>query len=300
MAALPVAIEPDSSGLLRPRWWVPLRVPALLYLCTAITTFAAGVVGWQPVVWGLDADVAAQFGQYWGRGATYMAAVLAVLTAHEAGHFIAASRHGIRATLPYFLPVPVLLTGTLGAVIGMDGLRASRRQLFDIALAGPVAGLIVALPVMALGLYGGVEAESSLFALPPIAAWMLKLLRPELAAGAAIEPNALLMAGWVGMLVTGLNMIPISQLDGGHIIYALFGERSKWIARTVLISAIAAIVLLGRINWVVMVVIVTLLGADHPPTRDDGQPLGPVRTALGLLSLLIPLVTFMPEPLTLE
>ena len=300
MAAFPVAIEPDSSGLLRPRWWVPLRVPALLYLCTAITTFAAGVVGWQPVVWGLDADVAAQFSQYWGRGATYMVAVLAVLTAHEAGHFVAARRHGIRATLPYFLPVPVLLTGTLGAVIGMDGLRASRRQLFDISLAGPVAGLIVALPVMALGLYGGDQAESSLFALPPVAGWMLKLLRPELVSGAAIEPNALLMAGWVGMLVTGLNMIPISQLDGGHIIYALFGERSKWIARTVLISAIAAIVLLGRINWVVMVVLVTLLGADHPPTRDDGQPLGPVRTALGLLSLLIPLVTFMPEPLTLD
>jgi membrane-associated protease RseP (regulator of RpoE activity) len=107
------------------------------------------------------------------------------------------------------------------------------------------------------------------------------------------------MAGWVGLLVTGLNMIPISQLDGGHVSYAIFGRRAHWIARSVLIASIAAIVILGRTNWIAMVVIVTLLGTDHPPIRADGRPLGLVRTVLGVLSFLIPIVTFMPEPLLL-
>jgi membrane-associated protease RseP (regulator of RpoE activity) len=108
------------------------------------------------------------------------------------------------------------------------------------------------------------------------------------------------MAGWVGMLVTGLNMIPISQLDGGHVSYAIFGRRSCWIARSILILSISAIVLLGKINWLALVVIVTLLGADHPPVRENATGPGTFRTILGLLALLIPVVTFMPEPLVFE
>jgi membrane-associated protease RseP (regulator of RpoE activity) len=108
------------------------------------------------------------------------------------------------------------------------------------------------------------------------------------------------MAGWVGLLVTGLNMIPIGQLDGGHVSYAVFGRRAHWIARGILLASIAAIVVLGRFNWIAMVVIVTLMGTDHPPIREDGMPLGLARTVLGLFSLLIPIVTFMPEPLRIE
>jgi len=229
-----------------------------------------------------------------------MAAVMAVLSAHEAGHFIAARLHRIPATLPFFIPVPVLLTGTLGAVIGMEGSRANRRQLFDIAIAGPIAGLVVALPVLAAGMLSGTPTAESPFATPPVARWMLSLLRPDIVAGSSVEPNALFMAGWVGLLVTGLNMIPVSQLDGGHVSHAIFGARSNWIARAILLAAIAAIILLGRYNWIAMVVIVALMGTDHPPIRDDGRPLGLARTMLGLFSLLIPIVTFMPEPLLFE
>jgi len=278
----------------------PARLQGLLFVATAATTFAAGVVGWEPVVLGIDADLAGHLGTHWQRGLAYMAAVLAVLTAHEAGHFIAAVVHRIPATLPLFIPMPVLLTGTLGAVIGMEGSRADRRQLFDIAIAGPIAGLVVALPVLAAGMLTGRAAEASPFATPPVAAWMQSLLRPDLAPGQAIEPNALLMAGWVGLLVTGLNMIPVSQLDGGHVSYALFGRRAHWIARGILLAAIAAIVVLGRYNWIAMVVIVALMGTDHPPIREGGRPLGLGRTLLGLASLLIPIVTFMPEPLLFE
>jgi membrane-associated protease RseP (regulator of RpoE activity) len=95
-------------------------------------------------------------------------------------------------------------------------------------------------------------------------------------------------------------MIPVSQLDGGHVSHAIFGARSNWIARAILLAAIAAIILLGRYNWIAMVVIVALMGTDHPPIRDDGRPLGLARTMLGLFSLLIPIVTFMPEPLLFE
>ncbi|NBU40995.1 MAG: site-2 protease family protein [Planctomycetia bacterium] len=147
------------------------RLQALLYLLTTLTTFAAGTVGWEPVVLGIDADVAASLPAHWMRGVLYAAAVLAVLTAHEAGHFIAARLHGIPATLPFFLPVPVLITGTLGAVIGMEGSRADRRQLFDIALAGPLAGLLVALPLLAIGMRDGIVTDANPFALPPLAAW---------------------------------------------------------------------------------------------------------------------------------
>ena len=130
-----------------------------------------------------------------------------------------------------------------------------------------------------------------------LARWLLAALRPDLPAGSTIAPNALFMGGWVGLLVTGLNMVPVSQLDGGHIGTAVFGRRGNWLARGTLLAAIAAIVLFGKLNWVVMVVVVTLIGVDHPPIRDDGRPLGVWRTALGVLSFLIPLVTFMPEPL---
>jgi membrane-associated protease RseP (regulator of RpoE activity) len=277
-----------------------LRPQAILYLATAATTFAAGVAGWQPVVLGLDDNLANEIAPHWQRGLAYMAAVMAVLSAHEAGHFIAARLHRIPATLPFFIPVPVLLTGTLGAVIGMEGSRANRRQLFDIAIAGPIAGLVVALPVLAAGMLSGSPTAESPFATPPVARWMLALLRPDIADGSSIEPNALFMAGWVGLLVTGLNMIPVSQLDGGHVSHAIFGARSNWIARTILLAAIAAIILLGRYNWIAMVVIVALMGTDHPPIRDDGRPLGLARTMLGLFSLLIPIVTFMPEPLLFE
>jgi membrane-associated protease RseP (regulator of RpoE activity) len=290
---------PASSGPAagpRPRH----RLQLLLYALTLLTTFAAGTVGWQPVVLGLDADLASAVTAHWPRGLAYAAAVMAVLTAHEAGHFVAARIHGIPATLPFFLPVPVLITGTLGAVIGMEGSRANRKQLFDIALAGPLAGLLVALPLLALGMRSGLETDTNPFALPPLAAWMLAALRPDLAAGRTIAPNAAFMAGWVGLLVTGLNMIPVSQLDGGHIAAAVFGRRSVWLARGTLLAAIAGIIAFDRFNWVVMVVVVALIGTDHPPIRDADRPLGATRTILGILSFVIPLVTFMPEPLVLD
>jgi len=276
------------------------RLQLALFLLTCGTTFMAGAAGWQPLVPGIDDGVAEAIRSHASRGLLYMAAVMAVLAAHEAGHYVAARLHGIPATLPFFIPVPILLTGTLGAVIGMEGARANRRQLFDIAIAGPLAGLVVAIPAIAFGMLEGTADPKSPFAMPLVATWLMGFLRPDLPAGMRLAPNSLFMAGWVGLLVTGLNMFPISQLDGGHVSRAVFGPASRWLARSVLLAAIAAIVVFGRYNWIALVVIVTLMGTDHPPIREDGVPLGTARTLLGIASLLIPIVTFMPEPLLLD
>ena len=297
--------EPDLETLLRsrplPRTRQRVRLQGLLYALTALTTFAAGAVGWQPLLLGVDdADIASAVQEHWGRGLIYAAAVMAVLTAHEAGHFIAAKLHGIPATLPFFIPMPILLTGTLGAVIGMEGSRADRRQLFDIAVAGPLAGLVVAIPLMTLGLMMGTVCEANPFALAPLAAWLQSLVRPDVPTGMTVAPNPLFMAGWVGLLVTGLNMIPVSQLDGGHICYAVFGRKGNWVARSVLLASILTVIISGQTNWVALVVIVTFLGVDHPPIREERQPLNAFRTALGIACFLIPIVTFMPEPLRID
>ncbi|MFM7205914.1 MAG: site-2 protease family protein [Planctomycetaceae bacterium] len=291
---------PDLETLLRSRRSSRLRLQALLYILTCLTTFAAGAVGWQPLVLGFD-EIGPDLAAHWQRGLIYAAAVMAVLTAHEAGHFIAAWIHGIPATLPFFIPVPVLLTGTLGAVIGMEGARANRRQLFDIAVAGPIAGLAVAVPLLAVGLFsgGGPDPEAP-FAMPPLARWVQAAVRPDLPGDAVVAPNAAFMAGWVGLLVTGLNLIPMSQLDGGHVCRAVFGHAGNWVARVVLVTSMAAVIVTGQFNWVLMLVLVTLMGVDHPPIADDGRSLGPLRTVIGLAVLVIPILTFMPEPLRLE
>jgi membrane-associated protease RseP (regulator of RpoE activity) len=114
-----------------------------------------------------------------------------------------------------------------------------------------------------------------------------------------VEPNPLFMAGWVGLLVTGLNMLPVSQLDGGHVCYAVFGRTGNWIARSVLIASIAAVIISGQDNWVVLIVLVTFLGVDHPPIRDERQRLDLFRSLLGVAAFAIPVLTFMPEPLRL-
>ena len=293
--------EPDLETLLRRPRRPRSRLQALLFALTCLTTFAAGAVGWQPLMLGVDdAGIASAVLVHWQRGLLYMVSVLAVLGAHEAGHFIAARLHGIPATLPFFIPMPILLTGTLGAVIGMEGSRADRRQLFDIAIAGPLAGLVIAVPLLAIGLLFGQVGEANPFALASLAAWLQSALRPDLTAEMTVEPNAFFMAGWAGLLVTGLNMIPVSQLDGGHICYAVFGRAGNWIARTSLIASIIAVIISGQDNWVALIVLVTFLGVDHPPIRSESQRLDVFRTALGIAAFAIPILTFMPEPLLME
>lgn len=273
--------------------------PLLLFLATCVTTFWAGVAGMDAPMLFLDFPRAMQLlAQQWPSGLVYMAAAMGILLAHEMGHFVLAYVHRVPASWPFFLPVPGSPFGTFGAVIGMQGSRANRLQLFDIGIAGPIAGLVVAIPVT---LYGILIAKpvidptksSMVFQDPLLVEMLIRWLRPEVSTG-ELYMNPLLMAGWIGMLVTGLNMMPIGQLDGGHIAYALLGRKAYWLARAVVLAAVVFMVNTGVYNWALMLVLIIWMGIHHPLTADDRVPLGPVRTCLGYASLAIPILCFPP------
>jgi membrane-associated protease RseP (regulator of RpoE activity) len=283
---------------LRRRW----RLPLFLFLATCFTTFFAGVYQWQQAIISFDQTTTRLLEIFWRDGVVYMCAVMGILLAHEMGHFLMTIRYHIPASYPIFIPFPITVLGTMGAVIAMDGSRANRKQMFDVGIAGPLAGLVVAVPLLCVGIH---QAQLSV---PPVGAHvqgdpllaelLIRMLHPEADSRAEviINNNPLYMAGWVGLLITGLNMLPISQLDGGHVIYALFRKRAHYLARAFLLGAIAYMVISENYTWTLMVVVVTFLGADHPPTADDRVPLGRARYVLGIASLAIPVLCFIPNP----
>jgi len=297
---VPPMRELTSADFRSPRRRVVL--PVVLFLATCASTFIAGALQWHPEIYLAAGSAGVTMANNWSQGLIYMAAVIGILLAHEMGHFLQTLRYGVPASLPFFIPVPILMTGTMGAVIGMEGSRADRKQLFDIGIWGPWAGLIVALPIIYFGIQNATvmpEGADVLLGDPLIFKVMAHYFKPELQADAILNKasSPLLMAGWVGMLITGLNMLPISQLDGGHVIYGLFGPRASVIARTFLIVAILFIVLDNHYNWILMLVLVIMMGVDHPPTRDDTVELGFWRRCFGMASLAIPILCFTPVQL---
>jgi Zn-dependent protease len=303
VAHLPELVESDFT--LQPQRRVML--PLLLFVATCLSTFWVGVTHWDPMrpeysrTWG---HVAAAVQQGWPYGLAYMGAVLAILLTHEMGHFLQTVKYGIPASYPLCIPIPFNPIGTMGAVIGMDGSRADRRQIFDIGIAGPLAGLGVAFPVLWQGikyldLSRPPEPGEIEFYLPLVAQWMLQWAHPHASWASEkwvslSELNPYFMAGWVGMLITGLNMLPISQLDGGHTMYALFLDRAHTFARLFISFAILYVVinLDEAVLWTPMLLLVIFLGIHHPPTRNDRLPLGPLRWTIGLASLAIPVLCF--------
>lgn len=276
-----------------------VALPLALFGLTCLSTFWTGSVRGEYLAGG---DVRAVID--WSAGLTYMLCVMSILLAHEMGHFLTALYHRVPASLPYFIPMPLLPMGTMGAVIGMQGSQADRKQLFDIGLAGPIAGLLLAVPIAWHGIatavpYSGNVDEVPLRMHDP---WLFQMLaghlRPELAEGTLFESNPFYLAGWLGILITGLNMLPVSQLDGGHTAYGLFGRRARVLGRGLMLVALAAVTWYGQSQWIVMMVVLFILGVDHPPTRDDRVRLGPVRTIVGLAALLIPLFCLSPMPIS--
>jgi Zn-dependent protease len=303
-----------GSGAGKSRPSRPRRVvlPIGLFLLTCLSTFFTGACQWWPPQYlflerplgNFDSPWRRAIYAHWDDGLTYMACVLAILLTHEMGHFIATLCYRVPASLPFFIPLPISPIGTMGAVIAMDGRRANRRATFDIGLAGPLAGLVVAFPILIIGVmqldFTARPAGFFQVDLPLATRMILDWLQPiGYTQGAALwqsQLNPYFMAGWIGLFITGLNMMPVSQLDGGHVIYTLFGRWSHWIARAFVLLAILSI-LLGWVNnglWL-MVVVVMLFGTDHPPTHDDRVPLGWFRTILGCLSLAIPVLCFAPQ-----
>ncbi len=276
-----------------------IGLPLFLFVATCLSTFWAGVTGWQPVPTPGGIDFRQLVIRNWDQGLIYTGCVLAILLTHEMGHFLMALLYRVPASLPYFIPFPITPIGTMGAVIAMEGHRADRREIFDIGLAGPIAGLFAAVPILIYGIqqldlaapvYGGEIYDCPLL-VRWLAAWLLPG-HPALDAVRTSQLNPYFMAGWVGLLITGLNMLPVSQLDGGHVIYGLFGRRAHYIARGFILAAFAYIVFADAMIWAPMAVLVVMIGIDHPPTANDRVRLGRFRFLLGLASLAIPAICF--------
>ncbi len=262
-------------------------------------------------------------------GLPFAASLIGILLAHELGHYFLARKNGVDASLPYFLPMPVGPVGTLGAVIRLRSPLQSRRVVFDVGAAGPFAGLLVALPLLAWGL-----AHSTVLpvpSLPPLAPngllqslrhWYLgapvaastgveqfgdslvtwaaqRLLVGPLPPGHELFLHPVAFAAWLGLFVTTLNLIPLGQLDGGHVVYALLGwERALFVSRLVSHALLAAGLFLSW-NWLVWWGLTRfVLRLGHPMVEDE-RPLGRGRRALAWLALAIFAASFIPVPFSL-
>ncbi len=289
-------------------------LPLVLFLATCFFTYAAGANNWQPAFFGQQLDRRLEpywnwpttinnLKENWQQGLLYMGCVMAVLLAHEMGHFLMTVRYKVPASYPIFIPMPMMFIGTMGAVIGMQSHRANRRQMFDIGIAGPLAGLLLAVPLVVIGILiapvGTPKGPGEEIGDPLLLKILVPLLRHDIPQGSEIVLNAFLMAGWVGIFITGLNMLPVSQLDGGHVSYGLFLRNSYVLGRVFFIAAIAFVILSKQYGWTMMLLLVMAIGVEHPPTFDDRVRLGPARTIIGLLSLAIPVLCFTPYPLYL-
>jgi membrane-associated protease RseP (regulator of RpoE activity) len=239
-------------------------------------------------------------------GLWYSVALLAILGAHEMGHYLACVYYKVNASLPFFLPVPPpFIAGTMGAFIRIRDRIRTKRQLFDIGIAGPLAGFAVAVPVLFVGL-----ALSTLAPIPKnaaaqeyadpllfkIANW---LVFGQIRDGLMLNAHPMVFAAWFGCLATALNLFPIGQLDGGHISYAVLGRHSTKVSFAALAVAITlTFVSLSWLVWtILMVVMLYFFGARHPATDDEDAPIGRRRLALAVLAAVILALCFMPKPI---
>jgi Zn-dependent protease len=215
------------------------------------------------------------------------------------GHFVMSRIHGVEATPPYFIPGPPFLVGTFGAFIRMHT-PTNRKALFDVGAAGPWAGFLVAIPAVFYGL-----SLSEVRALDPSSGGLIlgeslvftgltHLALGVSPADATILLHPIALAGWFGLFVTFLNLLPVGQLDGGHVVYSLIGHRHRWVARVALL-VIIGLAFLGWQGWAMWAVLVTLLGLDHPPTIDD-TPLDPARRVAAWLTIGLFVITFAGAP----
>lgn len=300
--ALPVP-PPRLPPIGRRRW----LVHGTWLLATFLTTTYVG--GWHYVGFLSDfgqapLDLTAADPAFWLGGLWFSLSVLAILGTHEAGHYLACRHYGVDASLPLFLPAPLPLTGTFGAFIRIRDVIPHPRALFDIGASGPFAGFVVAVPLLVAGLamsrFVPMPEHLEMIALgkPPLyraAQWALWGAVPE---GHLLHLHPMARAAWFGLLATSLNLFPLAQLDGGHIAYAVFGPRARWITFGTAVAVLAlTFVSASWIAWAVLIAVVLAMnGLAHPPTWDDTQPLGRARTLLAIAAAIVFLLCFTPSP----
>lgn len=245
-------------------------------------------------------------------GISFSTSLLFILTAHEMGHYIACRIYGVDATLPYFIPLPPLIgpAGTLGAFIKIVSPMPSRRAVFDIGVAGPIAGFIALLPILFVGLLtmknappvptGPAAGQFGLYFSDPLLTQIFAAVGGvDLAAG---RMNPFSAAAWLGLLITSLNLFPSGQLDGGHAVYAVFGERVHYWSGRIAFVVMTALTFLGWYLYdspagLLFAVLLAVMMRIRHPRPIDTRPLGPGRKILALLTLLIFVLSFVPFPI---
>ena len=281
----------------------------VLFLLTFATTTVAGAVAYAGF---LDSIGLFERSTLWSipfllRGLWYSVPVLLILGAHEFGHYALCRVHDVDATLPYFIPAPpnILITGTLGAVIRIREAFPSKRALFDIGVAGPIAGFLMLLPL----LYWGITLSQLVpvthtdnmvyFGEPLLWKAMSWLHFGPIPDGYDVTIHPMAFAAWWGMLATALNLMPFGQLDGGHVMYSLLGRRAAWVSVATLVAA--AVLTTRSMSWVsmmvMMIVMALVLGVHHPRVIDEDTPLDPVRRRIALFALVMFALCFTPVPI---
>lgn len=240
-------------------------------------------------------------------GVPFAATLLATLGVHEFGHYFTARYYGVSVSLPYFIPVPPpFLFGTLGAVIRMRTPAADRNALFDIAAAGPIAGLVIAVPAMLLGIHWSsvapvVPGAWVTFGNSALTHLLVALRFGTIPPGMKLYTHPMFDAAWVGLLVTALNLMPVGQLDGGRISYALFGTRHRLVGIATFVALLALGAVTWSINWVVWgLFVLFFVGFHHGPPLDDVTPLTPGRRAIGFACLALLILLVPPIPIEIS
>jgi membrane-associated protease RseP (regulator of RpoE activity) len=278
--------------------------PAFHLALLAVTALTATVVpfGWRWGIFSPDLPLrdALLDPRLWKIGASFSVPLLAILGIHELGHMLACRRYGLPATYPYFIPAPVGI-GTFGAIIRIKAPITSRRALFDVGAAGPLAGFVVALPIVVWGIAisriatAPTRGEFLEFGEPLLFRGFERIFFPATAHGAELALSPIGMAGWFGLFVTALNLLPLAQLDGGHILYAVAGRHQRRIG-FVLFAVLAGLSFFWP-GWILWALIVLVMGIAHPPTADPAERLDPKRRALALLCLIVFALCFTPVPI---
>jgi len=284
--------EPSSFST-----WV---LPIGLFLLTVFTTLWAGAYQtYQGPVRGPLNFLLTQPETLW-RGIPFAGSLLFILTTHELGHYVLSKIHRVPASLPLFIPGPPHFIGTFGAIIRMRGSDMNRRALFDIGVAGPLAGFVVAVAVLVVGLsLSTVVDRTATYGLHLGEPLLLQLMSWLVIGPVPPESDVVLhpiaFAAWFGLFVTSLNLLPIGQLDGGHVAYALWGGRQRMMALAFVVILVG-LGFIGWPGWFLWAVMAGICGLGHPPVVDPFTPLGRGRTIVGWIALAVLAVTFAPIP----
>lgn len=294
-----------------------VRRSAILFLLTFLSTFLVGA-NFMPLEYLLTkyspgyekylqdaygaSELSEKFNEAFQRGYQYAVPLMLILFCHEMGHYLQSVRYRVPASLPYFIPLPLPPMGTMGAVIFQGRGVATRKQMFDIAVSGPIAGLLITIPVLWYGIQSSkYEPRPFVAGLeygePLLVKWMMLALHGPQPKDHVFILNSIGFAGWVGVLITAMNLLPVGQLDGGHILYTLIGKPAHYIAYCVIGLAVFYMLNTDNYSFTLLLLLLLMTGPKHPPTANDKESIGIVRHIIGWLTLSFLVIGFTPTPI---